>query len=171
MPMEPAKDRGFSTHGGGTRSQELAQPGVVQNMNELGYRQPFVAGLGAHGQLVAKISGRAVAHAGHAQVLAQGGRRLHVEVVQRNDAVDLLGARHVADAQQHVFHLPLLLHVRDVEGLVDALLWPRLVGDAMRGQQQHAGALAAALANEVKAFEVAGETEHGQRPVCRMVSG
>ena len=140
-------------------------------MNELGYSQPFIAGLGAHGQLIAKVSRRAVAHAGHAQVLAQGRRRLHVEVVERNDAVDLLGARHVADAQQHVLHLPLLLHVRDVEGLVNAVLWPRLVGDAVRGQQQHSGALPAALANEVEAFEVAGETEHGQPPVCRMVSG
>jgi hypothetical protein len=68
-------------------------------------------------------------------MLAQHGRGFHVEVIQRNDAIDVFRPRHVADAQHYIFDLPLLLHIRHVEELVDALARPFFVAQAVRGEQ------------------------------------
>ena len=135
MPIEPANERGFSTHGGGTRSRNSRSLAIIQNMDEVRHRQALIARLGPHGELVAEVACRSVAHAGHAQMLAQSCSRLHVEVVERNDAIDVLRSRHVADAKQHVVDLPLLIDVGDIEDLVDAVARPILIGKAVRREQ------------------------------------
>jgi hypothetical protein len=73
MPMPEACERGF------------------------GHADTRFPGSRAHGQFVAKITHRREAHAGNAQVFAQRGDVLHIEFVEGDDAVDLQGARKVAN--------------------------------------------------------------------------
>ena len=61
---------------------------VVHRVDELGHEHALVPRLDAHRQLVAEIPRRRLAHPGDPQVLAQQRRRLDVEVVERDDAVD-----------------------------------------------------------------------------------
>ena len=46
-------------------------------------------------------------------------RRLHVEVVQGNDAIDDLSLRQVADSQQYILQLPRLVFVGNIEDVVE----------------------------------------------------
>src|SRR5208283_840262 len=91
-------------------------------------RRATFASLGTHSQLVAEVARRSFAHAWQAQMLAQCCCRLHIEVIERNNAINILRPRHVTDAKQHILDLPLLVYVRDVEGLVNALARPPLIG-------------------------------------------
>ena len=131
-------------------------------MNELRHRKAFVAGLGAHRQLVAKVAGRGVAHAGNAQVLAQRRRCLHVKVVQRNDAVDDLGLRQVADSQQHILQLPGLVFVGYIKDVVERFSRPVRVGEALGRDQQSAASLPLALQHELSSLEITREAQDGQ---------
>ena len=83
MPMAPAIERGFSTHGAGNPFHEVANSVVVDHADEIGHRQAGFLRLHARGELVAEVADRGLAHAGDAQVLAQHGRDLDVEVVER----------------------------------------------------------------------------------------
>ena len=67
---------------------ELAHALVVEHVDERRHRQPIVLRLDAHRQLVAKVPRRRLAHARHAQVLAQRRGLFEIEVVERDDAVD-----------------------------------------------------------------------------------
>ncbi len=83
-----------------------------------------------------------LAHARHAQVLAQRRGQFDIEIVQRHDAVDRAGARQVADRLDRVRAIPLVVLVRHVKDLVDALQRPlRLVLQALGGEQHDRAAL------------------------------
>ena len=78
----------------------------------------------AHRQLVTEISGRGLAHPGNAEVFADGGRCLKIEIVERNNAVDPSSLREVAHCENRVLKVPLLVDVRHVKEFVNALAWP-----------------------------------------------
>jgi hypothetical protein len=79
---------------------ELGDLRVVQEVHELGDADPEGLSTDAHGELVTEIAGGGLAHARDAQVLAQHGRDLEVEVVEGDDAVEDARARQVADGAQ-----------------------------------------------------------------------
>ena len=140
---------------------ELRDPAVVQDVNEVGHEDAGVARLHAHGELVAKVAGRRLAHAGDPQVLAQQGRRLDVEVVERHDAIDLPRARDVADALQQVLAPDV---ARDVEELLDRLARPLRIAQLVGRQQQHAVPFPMALAQELVTLLEGRDAQQGQ---CR----
>ena len=112
-----------------------------------------------HRQLVAKPARRRLAHAGHEQVLAQHRRELDVEVVERDDAVDALGAGEVRGALADVVER----HVAaDVVERVDRVARPVGVAQLLLGQEQHAAPLALALAQELVTLAVGRDAEQGQ---------
>ena len=91
MPIAAAFDRGFSIHGGATRSAKRRIASSFTTCDEVGHEDALVPRAHAHRQLVAEIARGGLAHAGHAQVLAQQRRRLDVEVVERDDAIERRG--------------------------------------------------------------------------------
>ena len=103
---------------------------------------------------------RRLAHAGQPQILAQHRGQLDVEIVQRDDAVDLFGAGDMSDALADILRPHL---TRDVVELVDRLAWPVGVPKLFVGQQKHAATLAIAFTNELVAFSVCGDAEDRQR--------
>ena len=119
---------------------------VVQDVYEVGDEYAVLARLDAHGELVSEVARRCVAHAWDAQVLAEGGARLDVEVVERDDAVDLARAREEADAAHEVFELVV---GGQVEELVHVLAWPVGVAQLLHRDGQHAAAEPLALAQEL----------------------
>ena len=81
MPIPDACERGFrSSHGGGTRSMDSFERGVIQRVNEFRHRHAGFLRAAAHGELVAKVANRGEAHARQAQVLAESGRVLRDRV-------------------------------------------------------------------------------------------
>ena len=62
---------------------------VVQNRDEIGYREAPFPGLGSHRQLVPEVPGGGIAHAGDPEMLADHGGLLDIEVVEGHDPVDL----------------------------------------------------------------------------------
>ena len=68
---------------------------VIQNGDEIGHPNSILHRFHAHGQLVAEVAHGGQAHAGDAHVLAQCGCGLHIELVERDDAVDLFIPRQV----------------------------------------------------------------------------
>ena len=159
--MAAADERGFSTYGPGTCSANWANPAVVQHVDEVGHQDVGVPRLHAHGQLVAEIPGRRLPHAGDPEVLAQQGRGLHVEVVERHDAIHLPGPGDVADALQQVIPRDV---ARDEEELLDGLARPLGIPQLVGGQQEHAMPLPMALAQELVALLEGGDTQQCQ---CR----
>jgi hypothetical protein len=96
-------------------------------------------------------------------VLAQRRRHLEVELVERDDAVDRLAAREIADRVDHVLAVA---KVRHQESLVDALHRPLGVPELFAREEQHARAEALRLAEELLTLEVGGEGEDGGGRGC-----
>ena len=160
MPMEPAIERGLSIQGGGMRSMKSLSLRWFSTWMNAGTGSPLGGSARAHRQLVAEVARGGLSHARHAQVLAQDRRRLHVELVEGDDAVDVLGLRHVAEAEHHVVDVPGLVDIGNVEDFVDALARPGGVFQAVRGDQQHAAALAPALLQEFGALVIACQADN-----------
>ena len=158
--MAAACDRGLRIQGSGVSCGEAGDLRVVHDVHEIGDEDAEVAGLHALRQLVAEVARGGFAHPRHAQVLAQHGRRLHVEIVQRDDAVEVLGAGNVAHALHQVLaaNLP-----RDVIGVVDRLPRPVRIAQLVERQQQDPAALRLALADEGLALLVSRDAQDGQR--------
>ena len=151
--------RGLSTHGAGTSDVQLVISRVVQRVHERRAGHARAARPPAHRQLVAKAPRRRFAHARHEQVLAQHRRQLDVEVVERDDAVDALGAGQVRGALADVVER----HVApEVVERVDRLARPIGVAELLFGQEQHAAPLPLALAQELVALAVGRDAEQGQ---------
>ena len=146
--MAPAIDRGFSTHGAGTRSINAA----MQHVDEIGHVQPRLGGPHAHGQLVAEIARGGLAHAGNAQVLAQHGGQFDIEIVERDDAVEDACTRQVADGVAQVDRVPAAARFRQVEDLVDGVHRPV-------GLVHHGRALAFRFAQEFVALLIARQAQ------------
>ena len=87
--MEVGFGAGFEHPGSGHGGHIGAHVVVVEHVDKLGHGNALIPSLDADGQLVSEEAGCGAAHARHTEVLAQVGHRLHVEVVQRDDAVEL----------------------------------------------------------------------------------
>ena len=100
-----------------------------------------------------------LAHARDTDILAQHRRQLDVEVVERDDPVDLPGAADVGDALADVLYG----HVAaEVVELVHRLAGPVRVAEPFLGKEEHAATLPAALAQELVAFAVSRDAEDRQ---------
>ena len=162
MPMAPAMERGLSTHGPRHAVQERRDLRVIQHVHEIGNVEAGLGGPHPHGKLVAEVVRGGLAHARDAQMLAQHCGHLHVEIVQRHDAVQHAGARQVADRVEGLRAVPMVMVVGHVKDLVDAVDRPvRAVLQALRCHQQDGGALAFGFAQKVVALFVAGQAEDG----------
>ena len=160
MPMADACDRGLSTQGGGTRAANSPIAAWLRTCTNVGHEQPGGARPDAHGELVAEIARGGLAHARRPQVLAQQRRRLDVEIVEGDDAIDRLGAREVAHALDEVVGRRAL---PDVEDVVDRLARPGGAGQRIDRDEQDAATLALRRAQELGALLVRGDAEHGER--------
>src|SRR5260370_23827255 len=89
--------------GVGNPRHEFAKSVVVENVDEFGDEDAFLAGPLAHGQLVAKIADGSEAHAGDAEMLTEGGDVLHVEFIERDDAIDGLRPGYIAPGVIHIW--------------------------------------------------------------------
>ena len=136
--------------------EERADAIVVEDRNEIRNEQPALLGLHAHRELVAEEAHGTLAHSGHAHVLAERRRHFEIELVQRDDSVDRFGTSEPAHAVDHVITAR---QIGDEQQLVDTVARPLQITQRFSGNQQHACAEPVALANEVVALEVAGETE------------
>jgi hypothetical protein len=112
-------------------------------VHEIGHEDAGVPRLDTHGELVPKVPRRRLAHAGDPEVLAQQCRRLDVEVIERDDAVDLTRAGDVADALQQVVPPDV---ARQEEELLDSLARPLGIPQRFGRQQEHPVPLPVALA-------------------------
>src|SRR5260370_17021438 len=86
---------GLEQPGVGYAGHKFAKLVVVEDVDEFGDEDAGFAGTGAHGQLVAKIADRGEAHAGNAEMLAEGGDILHVKFIEPDDAIDELGSPNI----------------------------------------------------------------------------
>ncbi len=98
-------------------------------------------------------------------MLAQVGRRLDVEIVERNQAVDFARARQITDGVGDVRLLEEVDKGHD-EKLVDRFPRPGFMLQVLRCNQNGAAAESLALFYEGAALEVAGETEKRGRHGC-----
>src|SRR6185437_11421486 len=133
---------------------------VIEHGNEIGHADFVFERLHAHGELVSKITHRRKAHTGDAHVLAQGGGGFHVELVERDDAVNLLVPRHVSYRFYNLRDGQLGGNVEDV---VQALARPIGVTEFLGCKQEHATALAFAFAHEFLSLFVGADAEKGER--------
>ena len=137
---------------------------MIHDRHEIRHAHVAIERAHAHGQLVAEIAHGGQAHAGDAQMLAQRGGGLHVVFVERDDAVELVRARQMGDRLHDVGEGNFC---GKVEGIVEAFARPVGVAQFFRGQQNHAAALALALAHELLPLFVGRDAEKSQRARLR----
>ncbi len=89
-------------------------------------------------------------------MLAQHRSRLDVEIVERDDPIDVLGLGQVSRALADIRlgHVP-----ADIEERVDGLPRPVAVAELLLGQEQDPAPEPVALAQEVVSLPVGGDTE------------
>jgi hypothetical protein len=86
----------------GDCGKEASQPRAIEDVKE---RRDAEAGIRRrlpHGKLVAEAARRSLTHPRDAQMLAQHGAYLAVEIVERTDAIEDARARQVGDGIAHV---------------------------------------------------------------------
>ena len=159
IPSAAACARGLSTHGAGTSDVQLVISASFNVCTNDGQGSPALRARRRIASLSRKPARRRLAHAGHEQVLAQHRRQLDVEVVERDDAVDALGAGQVRGALADVVER----HVAaEVVERVDRLARPVGVAELLFGEEQHPAPLALALAQELVTLAVGRDAEQGQ---------
>src|SRR5260370_6886374 len=94
----------FAQPGAGYAGHEFAERIVIENVDEFGYEDAGFAGARAHGQLVAKIADGGEAHAGNAEMLAEGGDIFHVEFIEPYDAINAMRPPPPPYALAHPLH-------------------------------------------------------------------
>ena len=141
---------------------------VVHDRNEVRDAHLAIESSHAHSEFVAEIAHGGKAHAGNAQMLAERSRGLHVEFVERHDAIDFLVAGQMGDGLHDIVERNLL---GKVEGIVEALAGPVGIPQFLSRQQDHAAAASLALAHEFLPFFVGGDAEKCQRAGVRHESG
>ena len=144
--------------GTGDARHEFPERAVVENVDEFGHKDTRFSGLRAHGQLVAKITDSGEAHAGDAEMLAEGGNVLHVKFVERDDAVDGLRPRGVAHRVDQALERQLFRHG---ENFIDTFEWPIGVAELFDGQEKHAAADRFASADEFLTLFEGSDTKDG----------
>src|SRR6266481_4362556 len=148
----------------GDPGHKFAKIIVVENVDEFGDENAFLSGSLAHGQLVAKIANGSEAHAGDAEMLAEGGDVLHVEFVERNNAIDGLRPGNIAHGVKEILQGKLFRHGED---FVDTFERPRCVTKFFDGQKKDTAAERFAGADELMTLFVGTDAENGERPVLR----
>src|SRR5882762_2103107 len=143
---------------------EFAKIIVVENVDEFGDEDAFLSGSLAHGQLVAKIANGSEAHSGDAEMLTEGGDVLHVEFIERNDAIDGLRPGNIAHGVKEILQRKLFRHGED---FVDTFERPRYVAKFFDGQEKDTAAERFAGSDELLALFVRTNAENGERPVLR----
>src|SRR5712692_446364 len=146
--------------GVGSPGHEFAKMIVIEDVDEFGDEDAGFAGTSAHGQLVAKIPDGGEAHAGNAEMLAEGGDILHVEFIKRDDAIDGMGSCRVTYGINQALQGKLFWHGED---FVDAFEWPRCVTELFDGQEQDEAAHRFARADELLTLFVGTDAENGER--------
>ena len=144
--------------------QVIADVLVIHDGHEIRHADIAIERSHAHGQFVAEIAHGREAHARNAQMFAQRGSSLHVVFVERNDAVEFVCARQMGDGLHDIGEGNFS---RKVEGVVETLARPVGIAQFLRRQQNHAAALALALAHELLALFVGGNAEESERARVR----
>ena len=103
-----------------------------------GQRMPALRARKRIASLSRNAARRRLAHAGHAEVLAQHRGGLDVEIVERDDAIEPLGAREVRGAGADVLRGHVAANV--VEG-VDGVARPVGVAQLLLGEEQDPASL------------------------------
>src|SRR5258708_17096928 len=117
-------------------------------------------GAGAHGQLVAKVARRRLAHARNADMLAEPGHELDVIVIERCQTIDVACSRQIAHGPDHrgpVFE------AGKREDFVDEFAAPGLIQKMLDRQQNGCTTRLLASLDERIALEVAGDTNDRDR--------
>ncbi len=140
---------------------------VIEDVDEFGDEDAGFAGSGAHGQLVAKVADGGKAHAGNTEMLAEGGDVLHVEFIERDDAIDGMGPGYVTYGIDQTLEREILGHGED---FADAFERPVAVAEFFDGQEQDEAAHRFAGADEFLALFIGTDAENGERPVLRHVT-
>src|SRR6266403_6305351 len=148
----------------GNPRHEFAKIIVVENVDEFGDEDAFLSCSLAHGQLVAKISNGGEAHAGDAQMLTESGDVLHVEFIERDDAINGLRPANIAHGVKEILQRKLFRHVED---FVDTFEWPLRVAKFFDGQEKDTAADRFAGADKLMTLFVGADTKNGERPVLR----
>src|SRR5713226_7068827 len=144
--------------GVGNPGHEFAKMIVIEDVDEFGDEDAGFAGTGAHGQLVAKIADGGEAHAGNAEMLAEGGDILHVEFIERDDAIDGMGPCRVTYGINQTLQGKLFGHGED---FIDAFERPVTLAKLFDGQKQNEVSHRFASADEFLALFVGTDTENG----------
>ncbi len=142
----------------------VADISVIDDGNEIRNADVAVKSSHAHRQLVAKIAHGGQPHAGNPQMFAQRRGGLHVVFVEGDDAIQFLIAREMGHRSDDIGQSNFLGKVKRI---VEALARPVGIAQFLGGQQEHAPALALALAHELLAFFVGRDAEDGQRTRVR----
>src|SRR5436309_6792141 len=104
---------GLEQPGAGNPRHEFAKFIVVENVDEFGDEEAYLAGPRAHGQLVAKIANGSEPHTGDAEMLAEGGDVLHVEFIECDDAINALRSCRIAHGINEPLQWKLFRHGED----------------------------------------------------------
>ena len=121
----------------------MAQILVVEDADELRHEQAGFACSDTHGELVAKETRCRFAETGQSHMLAQRCGRFHVELVQRDDAIDFARAGEIGDDIDHLPRGHIFRHGVNVGENVE---WPIGIAMLVEGKQLDAAAETCALA-------------------------
>ena len=158
MPIAAACDRGFMTHGGGTRAVHSLTVSWLSTCTKSGQLMPA-----ERARLrIASLSRNACAVVwpipGTWRCSRSIAASLDVEVVERDDPIDALGLGEVGGALADVR----LGHVAaDVEELVDRLPRPVAVAQLLLGQEQDAAPCRSHSRRKSSPLLVGGDAEEG----------
>jgi REP element-mobilizing transposase RayT len=138
--------------------EEIADAVVRENARKRRHQDSAFLRFYAHRQFVAEKARGAFVHPGQPQMLTERGRHFNIELIERNDARDVLGAREVADRVDDVDSIVEVGHEVDA---IDRIVRPGRFLERIDREQEGARAEGAAFPQEVVTFVEAGEREDG----------
>src|SRR6266404_5088212 len=150
--------------GVGNAGHEFAKTIVIEAVDEFGDQYASFAGAGAHGQLVAEVTDGGQAHAGNAEMLAEGGNILHVEFIESDDAIDGMRPGRVTHRINQTLLRKIFGHGED---FVDTFERPRGVAKLFDGQEKNEASHGFAGADKFLALFVGTDAENGKRLILR----
>ena len=137
---------------------------MIHDRDKIGHAHVAIERPHAHRQLVAEVAHGREAHPRNAQMFAQSGGRFHVVFVERDDAIQFVRARQM----RHRLHDVSEGNLRGkVKSIVETFARPIGIAQFFRRQQDHAAALALALAHEFLPLLVSRDAQESQRAGVR----